>query len=368
MEGLGVLDEEEEPWRRSRRRGTARWPARRRRRTRPSRAACARRPSPAPRRRRRRSSRRSCGPGGPGPGRRTGSAASDCSSPDRGSASSRRSSAEFRRGGGCHGNPVFDKSDRGAGRSVDIATGDCSCPTAEATVARTPATPRRSARRPAGPAGRPWPTSSWLLSRGYAVVSSLEARRRSLGSDRAAADGDPAFGLLRRRPRPSPGQPPPAAELAGRPLWIDGFNVLTTIESPLGGGVVIHCRDGTYRDIAGVHGTYRRVVETTPALRSARRADRGPGGPARSVGCSIAPSRTAGGSAPSCWRSLAKSGPRLVRRPGRQSRPASSRPRRSRSRRPTARSSTPARAGSTWPRDVIETSGEIDRVVDLTGD
>jgi hypothetical protein len=30
--------------------------------------------------------------------------------------------------------------------------------------------------------------------------------------------------------------------------------------------VVIHCRDGTFRDLAGVHGTYRRVVETVPAL------------------------------------------------------------------------------------------------------
>jgi hypothetical protein len=30
--------------------------------------------------------------------------------------------------------------------------------------------------------------------------------------------------------------------------------------------VVLHCRDGTFRDLAGIHGTYRRVVETTPAL------------------------------------------------------------------------------------------------------
>jgi hypothetical protein len=58
-----------------------------------------------------------------------------------------------------------------------------------------------------------------------------------------------------------------ASELAGSELRIDGFNVLTTIESSLGGGLVIHCRDGTFRDIAGVHGTYRKVVETTPALQ-----------------------------------------------------------------------------------------------------
>ena len=29
---------------------------------------------------------------------------------------------------------------------------------------------------------------------------------------------------------------------------------------------MLHCRDGTYRDLAGFHGTYRRVAETLPAL------------------------------------------------------------------------------------------------------
>ena len=51
-------------------------------------------------------------------------------------------------------------------------------------------------------------------------------------------------------------------------LVIDGFNVLTTIETALGGAVVLLCRDGTYRDIAGVHGTYRKVAETLPALET----------------------------------------------------------------------------------------------------
>ncbi len=47
---------------------------------------------------------------------------------------------------------------------------------------------------------------------------------------------------------------------------IDGFNVLTTIEAALGGAVVIVCRDTTCRDIAGIHGGYRNVAETEPAL------------------------------------------------------------------------------------------------------
>ena len=47
---------------------------------------------------------------------------------------------------------------------------------------------------------------------------------------------------------------------------IDGFNVLTTVEAALGGAVVLICRDMTCHDIAGVHGNYRKVAETLPAL------------------------------------------------------------------------------------------------------
>jgi hypothetical protein len=54
--------------------------------------------------------------------------------------------------------------------------------------------------------------------------------------------------------------------LAGQELWIDGYNVLTSIESALAGGVILHARDGTYRDMASMHGTYRSVQETIPAI------------------------------------------------------------------------------------------------------
>ena len=42
--------------------------------------------------------------------------------------------------------------------------------------------------------------------------------------------------------------------------------MLTTVEVALGGGVILTARDGCYRDIAGVHGTYRKVEETRPAI------------------------------------------------------------------------------------------------------
>jgi hypothetical protein len=54
--------------------------------------------------------------------------------------------------------------------------------------------------------------------------------------------------------------------LRGAVLDIDGFNVLTTLEVALSGGIVLIGRDGAMRDIAGVHGSYRRVDETVPAL------------------------------------------------------------------------------------------------------
>lgn len=107
---------------------------------------------------------------------------------------------------------------------------------------------------------------SWLLGKGYAVVSSLKlvgdrwnltARQRQAVWRSACSD--------EARSRRIASQVTPS-QVAGRALLIDGFNVLTTIEAALGGAVVLHCRDSTYRDIAGIHGSYRKVAETLPAI------------------------------------------------------------------------------------------------------
>jgi hypothetical protein len=58
----------------------------------------------------------------------------------------------------------------------------------------------------------------------------------------------------------------PPEQLAGNPLWLDGYNVLTTVEAALSGGVILAAQDGTYRDMASMHGSYRKVAETRPAL------------------------------------------------------------------------------------------------------
>lgn len=107
---------------------------------------------------------------------------------------------------------------------------------------------------------------AWLWSRGYAQPSSEKlvgdryqlvkrqraAVARSCCSDRALADR-----LRRERP---------VKAIAGEALWIDGFNVITTLEVAFSGGVLLRGREGAIRDMAGVHGSYRLIEETLPAL------------------------------------------------------------------------------------------------------
>jgi hypothetical protein len=111
---------------------------------------------------------------------------------------------------------------------------------------------------------------SWLLSRGYASPSALKvvgdrynlnARQRIAVMRCACSDAARDARSARRIPPESL-----AAALDGRPLLIDGYNALTTVEAALGGGVILVGRDGAYRDMASMHGTWRGVDETLPAL------------------------------------------------------------------------------------------------------
>ena len=166
---------------------------------------------------------------------------------------------------GCQGHAGFRQADSGMS-AEDCHSGSPPCPIAAATWGRprdAEAFGEHRAIRPCGPASA---DLCWLLGHGYATVSSLKLvgdrwdlteRQRMAVRRSACSDEDRA---RRASPRLS------TRRARGRELWVNGFNVLTTIEAFLGGGVVIHCRDGTFRDLAGVHGTYRRVVETTPAL------------------------------------------------------------------------------------------------------
>lgn len=57
------------------------------------------------------------------------------------------------------------------------------------------------------------------------------------------------------------------SEFTGEPyLLVDGFNLLITLESALSGGYIFEGRDGCYRDLASLHASYKRVMETIPAI------------------------------------------------------------------------------------------------------
>ncbi len=49
-------------------------------------------------------------------------------------------------------------------------------------------------------------------------------------------------------------------------IMIDGYNLLITVESALSGGLIFIARDRSYRDLASIHGSYKKVNETIPAL------------------------------------------------------------------------------------------------------
>lgn len=107
---------------------------------------------------------------------------------------------------------------------------------------------------------------SSLLSKGYADKSSLKlvgdhfrlTQRQRLAVMRSACSDD------QLKLRLSGKLDIDAA--AAQSIVIDGYNLLITIEACLSGGLTFVCRDGCIRDLASVHGTYRRVEETIPAV------------------------------------------------------------------------------------------------------
>ncbi len=107
----------------------------------------------------------------------------------------------------------------------------------------------------------------WLLDRGYAMRSALAlvgdrhnlTQRQRIGLARSACAAADADRRAAHRIKPE--------ALGGAEVWIDGYNLLITIEAALGGGVILRGRDRCFRDLASLHGTYRSVEETEPALR-----------------------------------------------------------------------------------------------------
>jgi len=119
-----------------------------------------------------------------------------------------------------------------------------------------------------------WPTLrqavadlSWLLSHEYAEKSALKlvgdhynlTERQRMGVMRCACS---AQALARRQAK----QVGPDT-VRGQRLLLDGYNVLTTVEASLAGGIILQGRDGCFRDLASMHGSFRKVDETAPAVQ-----------------------------------------------------------------------------------------------------
>jgi hypothetical protein len=107
---------------------------------------------------------------------------------------------------------------------------------------------------------------SMLLTKEYPQNAALKlvgdkfelTERQRLAVMRSSCSDTQLAGRLIRQVQP--------AGFAGQDILIDGYNVLITIESAMSGGFLFVDRDGCLRDLAGMHGTYRKVDETIPAI------------------------------------------------------------------------------------------------------
>jgi hypothetical protein len=105
-----------------------------------------------------------------------------------------------------------------------------------------------------------------LLSKGYAEKSSLKlvgdrfglTERQRIAVMRCGCSDEQL--AVRRKNEVVP------EEIGQREIATDGYNLLITIESALSGGCIFRGRDECLRDLASIHGTYRKVCETIPAI------------------------------------------------------------------------------------------------------
>lgn len=104
----------------------------------------------------------------------------------------------------------------------------------------------------------------YLLCRGYPVTSATryigdhyqfsERQRLALARTVSASEN-----IISRRSRM-------VSDISGETLYIDGFNVIIGLEIAFCDSMLFRCMDGTVRDLAGLHGTYRLIPQTDRAV------------------------------------------------------------------------------------------------------
>ena len=106
----------------------------------------------------------------------------------------------------------------------------------------------------------------YLLSKGYAEKSSLQLvgnrYRLNVRQQQAVQGMSASEQQIEQRKSTCI----PFENIGKEPIIIDGFNLLIILESALSGAYLFIGLDNAYRDLSGVHGTYKRVQQTENAL------------------------------------------------------------------------------------------------------
>lgn len=106
----------------------------------------------------------------------------------------------------------------------------------------------------------------YLLCRGYPVTNTTRfvgnhyqlSERQRLALARTIS---PADSIRSRKKRE-------VSDISGETIYIDGFNVIIGLEIAFSDSMLFKCMDGTIRDLAGLHGTYRLIPQTDFAIQA----------------------------------------------------------------------------------------------------
>jgi hypothetical protein len=104
----------------------------------------------------------------------------------------------------------------------------------------------------------------WLLNRGYGMQSAVNfvgnhyllTEHQRIALKRAVTSDIKRDNRKQRE-----------VDILTENIFIDGFNIIITLETALSGSPVLASRDGVIRDLAGLHGTYRIIDKTEQAVR-----------------------------------------------------------------------------------------------------
>ena len=107
---------------------------------------------------------------------------------------------------------------------------------------------------------------SFLLTRGYAPTSALQLVGNRYKLNKRQRNAIMRISSSNQEIISRNKNVCPPADLKNQIIEIDGFNLLIILESALSGAFIFKGRDGTYRDISSVHGSYKKVQKTENAI------------------------------------------------------------------------------------------------------